>query len=226
MAPESAVLTGRITPMANLTSRISSVSISKDVDFLNIIQEMKLHYKSPQKRYSLYPMSVSLASSYLKLNRYNFTLVTEEQKSLQRIKDHCNDNLKKVVFVMENTVRVGFEELQQTRNTEDFKRKMEEGRRQAKEESNQAIDSYYDTVIQEGEKNPGLQPVLIQTSQDFSSCVNNIMLSIRSFLENIIREIVAWVEEAWEKVKAAWEDVKKFVSDCYNEVADFVSSLF
>ncbi|MFJ5507882.1 hypothetical protein [Pectobacterium jejuense] len=98
---------------------------------------------------------------------------------------------------------------------DDFKRKMEEQRKAAKENAGKNIDKIYDEAISIGEKHPASQTAILNLMDTVSQLFDDLVSKLVDYVVGIVKSVVEWLTKAWESIRSFFSGVGSWISSWF-----------
>ncbi|AOJ71266.1 MULTISPECIES: hypothetical protein [Burkholderia] len=186
--------------------------------FVDVLEEMRAHYKSSVGQASprRYAASQQLAAYFTAAQASSVKLSAQENDLLKGLQIDAQASGQEEASGIETGIVGATEALKSAgaspTSVEEFKKKMEEQRKKAKEDSNARIDKIFDTAIKIGLEHPDLQQPIVVLIDKIGNFFNDLFNKIADFIVGVVRDVVAWLKNAWDSIKSTFNGITGWIS--------------
>ncbi|KVD86670.1 hypothetical protein WS62_18740 [Burkholderia sp. ABCPW 14] len=189
--------------------------------FVDVLEEMRTHYKSSLGQTSprRYAASQHLASYFTAAQESSAELSAQENDLLKGLQIDAQSSGQEEASGIETGIVDATEALKSSgaspTSVEEFKKKMEDQRKKAKEDSNTRIDKIFDTAIKIGLEHPELQHPIVALMDTIGNFFNDLFNKIADFIVGVVRDVVAWLKNAWDSITSTFKGIAGWISSWF-----------
>ena len=190
--------------MTKTCEKTTNAQKSGAVDFVQMMEAMRHHYKN------VHAVGYSLPSHtiYLAQKEELPEAANQENKKFEGETDSFTQDQK-------DTIDSSSQKYIDTKDADEFKKKMNAEREGAQDKAKKNIDSYYDKMIDIGVKNPDSQNAILKVAKGVSD-----------FFNGLLSEIIGFVQELVETIAKIFQKVIDEISGFFNDVGDSIGGFF
>jgi len=207
-----------------MTTKTASTS-----DFVAIMEEMRIHSKKriANPSVGLFDPSSKVKDTYYSMRALPLPVSNDDaiDDALAKIKqdagtganttsDGCNSDINGISS--DYKAQVDANPKDTTQASTDFTTKMNASRDKAKKNADDTIDAAYDKGIALGTNLPKAQQNAIFTTMNtITEGLTTVVSEIAGFVLNAVNTLVGWLKDCW-----------KTITDTFNKIKNFITSIF